>query len=56
MDNPINVTAHGHKIGPSLTNRTNCSLVKIHAQLQAAILTVEAEMETRIERKPNDPA
>ena len=48
MDNePINVIARGQRIGPSMTKRSKCALVKIHRELQRAIMVVEDEMQLR---------
>ncbi len=49
--NDLNVVANGQTIGPSMSKRSNCALVKIHRALQQAIMLVEAEMETRIVRR-----
>lgn len=51
MTDDLNVVAIGQKIGPTLTRRSNCALLKIYKALQSAIVVVEEEMETRIERK-----
>lgn len=47
MTDPINVVANGQKINHNLTKRSKCALVKIHRELQRAIMVVEDEMQLR---------